>query len=325
MRNFVVFAVMGIFLMFGAATDDVAAGEVEELRWEIQRLLVQIRGLESDNVVVEVLNEVPAFEHLVNPEWDNAPLVGVGDFIYYRPIIWDSVGQNNYVLPYGLYDHRNEFLLLGGGVKQVVVVFDNRIISIKRSADWFNASFSDPVAAIVGNAGISLFNAAHNPHNDVLDDVTIMPHDHIRHRGFHGFFPKTRHDMIVRLGNNLLGIIFPANRKIELHRQVRLMVVGRDGVSLHGYPEGTVPAGIDYKAVARTTTNALGYFLLSEIMRDITILSHEAEHANSQVLGAPSGHQGPVQSLLQRTQSLLSGAVTPKGKKLTTWGTLKQQ
>lgn len=327
--------------MFGVATADVAAGEIEDLRAEITRLLVQIKALEAcpDEIIVEHLTDVPEFEH-VAVGWDGE--YPEGNFVYYRPVIWESFGDDNF---HGRYDHSLEVLHLQDEVESLSIILDDRVIIVRYDGTITLAGsetvvgpvtvteIMDPVTEIM-NSPAQFSNLLHDQGTDVLADKRSM-RDHIKSYGFpgkggsDGFYPRTGHDLVVRVGDNLVGIIFPAGQKMERHRQVRLMMLGDGAVSLHGYPSGRALGFLregfeNYAELVQTTTEALGYLVISEIVRDLTLLVHETVENATQGFGAPSAHPGPVQSLVKRTQALLSGTVTPEGKKLTTWGTLKQ-
>ena len=334
MKNFAL-SLLGVLLLFGVTTADVAAHEIEELQAEIAKLLAQIKSLTAhpNEVIVEHLTDVPEFEH-VAVNWDGE--YPEGNFVYYRPVIWESFGKNN---AYGRYDHRLEILHLFDEVETLAIILDDQIISV-RDGGVVQQKSLDPLMDIMNSP--AYFPEAHNRATDILvSDRDLW--GHVKYQGFskvlgdfvrimpHGFYPKTRHDLVIRVGETLVGIIFPEEQKMERHRQVRLMMSSDDGVSLHGYPTWTVFGlyredfeDFSFADAARMSTEALGYLAISEVMRDLTLIVHETEEIAMRIPGAPSARPGPVQSLIQKIKGLFSGAVAPEGKKVTTWGALKR-
>ena len=123
---------------------------------------------------------------------------------------------------------------------------------------------------------------------------------------------------MVKVGKELWGIKFPENQRIEYARRVRIAVVSRDKISLHGYPESNTPDNLDYAKLAYAATDALGFLVLEEMMRTITMLSHEIEEKEGG--DAPSAPR--IQKMSEKMQDILSRPST-KGKLLTTWAAIK--
>ena len=303
--------------------------EVVELRKEVIQLRNQIDKIRNDEMSIERIDTI-VFKSLVSEfAFDETALAG--NFIYHRPIVWAKVAQE------GIYSHRDTILFLGDSVKESAVIFNGRLIGIK---DGFLVSTQcpDPVETIMTYKG--LFPEVHDERTkplletegasvpiDGMETVSGDLSDHVLHRLF-GFRPRTDYDIVIKLGDTIAGIRFSAGqRRWMYHREARLMLVGGGGVSLHGYP-GSLPEGIDYKNAAHASTDALGYLLIAEIMRDIAFLTYRVEWFEaSEGFGAPSAHSADfsaVTSLARKAERLFFG-VGPKGKQITTWGAIKSR
>ena len=303
--------------------------DLRMLRAEGTKLRSEIVRIRAEEVSAEWLDDVVVFTSPSGSEFGDA---GLDNFIYYRPIVWESAGKGNR----GIYAHRHTILLLEDDVEQAGVIFDNRIIGVA-DGSLFSSSYFDPMAEIIENK--DLFPGIHDRHTEPLltgkciptpiDDVETVTGDLAEHvlSRIVGFSPKTDHDIIIRLGDTMAGVRLSAGRRrMVYHREARLMLLGDESISLHGYPE-VVPEGIEYKKSAQAKTDALGYLLISEIMREVTLLTHWAEwFIMSGRLGAPSArpvNPSPVTSLVREIERLFFG-LHPERKKLTTWGTIKQ-
>ena len=303
--------------------------DLRMLRAEGTKLRSEIVRIRAEEVSAEWLDDVVVFTSPSGSEFGDA---GLDNFIYYRPIVWESAGKGNR----GIYAHRHTILLLEDDVEQAGVIFNNRIIGVA-DGSLFSSSYFDPIAAIAENK--DLFPRIHDRRTEPLlkgkfvpaplDDAETVTGDLAEHvlSRIVGFSPKTDHDIIIRLGDTMAGVRLSAGRRrMVYHREARLMLLGDESISLHGYPE-VVPEGIEYKKSAQTKTSALGYLLISEIMREVTLLTHHAEwFIMSGRLGAPSArpvNPSVVTSLAREIERLFFG-LSPKKKKLTTWGATKQ-
>ncbi len=328
-RVFVLFGILVLSLTGAsmAMADHVVESEVEKLRMQVIKLLDEISKIRNQEVSFEWLDETPGFRSVSGSEISGLDL---GNFVYYRPVVWESAGKGS---P-GIYDHRHGLLLLSNDVEQAAVIFNDRIIGVK-DGSCFSSNYPDPIEAI--RVYDRLFPGIHQRRTEPLlekkglfrDEGPVYGdlYDHVVFRLF-GLYPKTDHDIVIRIGDTTIGIrLSSGRRRMEYHREARLMLLGGGGISLHGYPE-TLPEGIDYKAVARTETDALGYLVISEIMRDITLLTHRMNWVDmSTGLGAPAIHSpnlSVVPSLARKAERLFFG-VSPEGKKLTTWGAIKNR
>ena len=319
----------------GGGNDDIAS-----LQAQIIELLEQIRDLQSNRIRISHPAEAPTFEHVAVGFEPEQPK---GNFVYFQPIIWESFQDSalNVNTPnvYGRYDHRLELLRLSDEVQVVLVIVDDQIISVRRGG-----SVRDPVE--------------HHPFVDVVNNPRMYPElhsrrvtpsdDHIVGRGFagkasHGFYPVARigyengFDVLVGVGSTFVGITFPKDRRTGYNRQVRIVVVSDDGISCHGYPSFRTPSFLDYAGLADMPTHALGLFRISEMVRDVTLLLHEIESVpsgSSVVRGAPAAPhllRGDSKRLMSdivsdmKAMGIQSGhfSLSPRGKKLTTWGALK--
>ena len=332
MRNFLFLALFGMLVFsFSAVADNtVADNTIEDLQEQIRILLQQIKALEENKTRVSLLSEVPVFEH-VAVGWDQEHRPA-GNFVYFRPIIWESF-QNGIPNVHGRYDHKQELLNLSDEVEAVLVLMDDRIISIRGSVGVRSDSTNDPVQSILNDSAL---------YAELHQDETELSGRNVRSTGSeyssHGLYPISGHDLLVRVGDTIVGVKFPKRDRIEYHRQVRIIVVGGGKVSFHGYPEFSAPQNLNYAEIAGTSTNALGLFLVSEMVRDITLLLHEIRQRSfgDGAMGAPSLHEDSfsvsvkdvafsVEDLGIRTDALGLSVISPEGKRFTTWGSIKSR
>ena len=294
------------------------ADEVEELLVEIQELVEQIRELENlanNSIIVEALDTVPEFEHIAIGWGGEYP---TGNFVYYRPIIWGSF-QNEIPNVYGRYDHGLELLHLPDDIEGVFILMDDEIISIRKYLTRQDDAYADPLKTILNDP--LLYPEFHNANIKPADEdelVTARGFSSPNMRLKYGFYPVTNHDIVVKVGKELWGIKFPENQRIEYARRVRIAVVSKDKISLHGYPESNTPDNLDYAKLAYTATDALGFLVLEEMMRTITMLSHEIEEKEGG--NAPSAPR--IQKMSEKMENILSRP-SAKGKLLTTWAAIK--
>lgn len=342
------FVMIVLALVLTSASTAVAerdkAEQLKALRKELRKLRADLRMLRAEGVKlrsemvrirtqevsVEWLDDIVVFTALSGSEFGD---VGSGNFVYYRPIVWESAGKGNR----GIYDHRHTILLLEDDIEQAIVIFNDRIIGVA-DGSLFSSAYSDPIAAIAENK--DLFPGIHDRRTEPLlegkcvptplDDVEIMTGDLAKHvlSRIVGFSPKTDHDIIIRLGDTTAGVRLSAGRRrMVYHREARLMLLGDESISLHGYPK-SLPEGIEYKKSAQAKTDALGYLIISEIMREVTLLTHRAEwFFMLKELGAPSAHPADpsaVTALVREVKRLFFG-LHPEGKKVTTWGSIKDR
>lgn len=342
------FVVIVLALVLASASTAVAERDKEEqvkaLRKELKKLRADLRMLRAEGVklrseIVRIRTQEVSVEHLddivvfTSPSGSEFGDTDLDNFVYYRPIVWESAGKGNR----GIYAHRHTILLLEDGIEQAGVIFDNRIIGVA-DGSLFSSTHYDPIAEIAENK--DLFPGIHDRRTEPLlkgrylpaplDAVETMTGDLAEHvlSRIVGFSPKTDHDIIIRLGDTTAGVRLSAGRRrMVYHREARLMLLGDESISLHGYP-APLPEGIEYKKSAQTKTDALGYLLISEIMREVTLLTHWAEwFIMSGRLGAPSArpvNPSAVTALVREVKRLFFG-LHPEREKLTTWGSIKNR